>query len=58
MAIFLDRTPQEERQAILEKIKPAYIVTPAPNTFPQIADLSGLGEVVVQGNQFQLIKVR
>ncbi len=56
--LFLARTSDERRAEILAKIKPNYIVAPDPNAFPDLADLTSLGDVVAGGNQFKLIRVR
>lgn len=50
----------DQRRAILDTTKADYVVAPVPATFKNLplADVSGLGEVVVSGTQFQLIKVR
>lgn len=57
--VFLAQTSPEERQAILAEIKPDYIVIPVPAASPDLpfADLSSLGEVVVDGSQFKLLKL-
>lgn len=65
-AFFLDSMPDEERVALISKYKITYILQPNPEAFvdfPELsggrrfADLSNLGETVVDGNQFKLIKV-
>lgn len=55
--IFLAETPEAQRQEILDRVKPDYLVAPDPRAFPEIADLSGLGTVVAGGSQFVLIKL-
>ncbi len=55
--MFLVSTTDERRREILDLIKPDYIASPDPDAVPGLADLSYLGEVVVNGNQFRLIKV-
>ena len=56
--VFLASTPEAERAALLEKIGPDYVIEPASETYGgQIAELSGLGQVVYAGGQFKLIKL-
>lgn len=66
MALFLATTSPEKRAAILDVIKPDYVVAPNLEAFPEItigdqavplADLTPIGEVVYRGNQLLLIKV-
>ena len=57
-AVFLAGTDPARRMAILEHIKPDYIVAPATETYTSgFADLSSLGEVVYSGTQFKLIRL-
>lgn len=53
------KTPPEYRAMFINDVKPQFIVAPVPEAFPQagIADLTSLGEVVIKGTQFSLIKV-
>ncbi len=63
---FLKETPPEKRSEILEKSGATYIVAPEPAAFPDfsklternLADVKDLGEVLYEGTQFSLIKVR
>jgi len=56
---FLAKTSDEERRAILEVVKPDFILAPDPATFgEEVADLSTIGSVVVTGSQFRLIQVQ
>ena len=59
---FLSTTSDAERQAFLQKTQADYIIAPVPKTFPDInpplADVSKLGEVVYDGQQFRLVRVR
>lgn len=59
-SLFLTSTPQDKRAGILATIQPNYIVAPVPEAFTQlpIAELDGLGDVVVDGSQFRLIHLR
>lgn len=58
--IFLARTSAEERTALLAQTGAEFLVAPVPEAFPEvgIADLRGLGEVVVDGPQFRLIRLK
>lgn len=49
----------EDKKAWLNEIGATHVIVPSPEAFPQmeLPDLSSLGEVVVQGTQFSLIKV-
>jgi len=49
----------EDKKAWLTEIGATHVIVPSPEAFPQmeLPDLSSLGEVVVQGTQFSLIKV-
>lgn len=67
LALFLAGTRPEVRSAILDAVRPDYVVAPNPQAFPTVtlggetvslADLRPLGEAVYSGNQFLLIKVR
>mgnify|MGYP005836073015 CR=1 FL=1 len=66
-AFFLGSTPEATRVAILAEIRPDYIAAPsraAYADFPQLTngetliDASRFGDVVFDGSQFQLIRVR
>jgi arabinosyltransferase C len=59
--LFLAQTATPESQKrVLEETGATYIIAPQPSAFAQagFADLRGLGTVVYEGNQFDLIKVR
>lgn len=45
---------------LLEKTQASYVVAPVPKAYPQLplADLSGIGEILYDGTQFRLIRVR
>ena len=60
MKFFLKGTSDDERRAFLEKTQADYIVAPVPQTFPllSIDDVSRLGDVVYNGQQFRLVRVR
>ncbi len=53
------KSPPEYRTEFLARVNPQFIVAPVPEAFPlaSIADLSSLGEVVIKGTQFNLIRV-
>lgn len=63
--VYFATTSPERRAALLDRIKPDYVVAPNLNAYPEIvsgddhiplADLSYLGETVYRGNQLMLIK--
>lgn len=65
-AVFLARTPEEDRQALLDETKADFVVQPNPEAFSSvgdgggaslIADLSAYGVVVYRGNQFWLVRI-
>jgi hypothetical protein len=56
--VFLARTSESERAALLAEIKPDYIIQPAIETYGnEIQELASLGEVVYSGSKFKLIRV-
>jgi len=57
--LFLSRDSIEDRQAAFAKLGVGYVVAPVPEAFAgsDIPDVSLLGEVVVDGSQFRLIKL-
>jgi arabinosyltransferase C len=55
--LFLANITPEERNTALAKTGAQYILSPNPATVP-VFDFSQLGEVVVDGERFRLIKVR
>lgn len=57
---FLSGTSEQERRAFIQKTGAAYIIAPVPQAFPalQLEDLSGLGDVAYDGQQFRLVKLR
>lgn len=55
---FLANTDNDRRIEILTIVQPDYIVAPNPNSVPGLADLGAFGQMILDGNQFQLIKVR
>lgn len=57
---FLKGTPDDYRAQLLQATGANYVVAPVPQAFPalQLEDLRPLGEVIYQGQQFELIKVR
>lgn len=57
--IFSPRMPDVDRRQFLSDIKANFVVAPIPEAFPQVplADLRPLGDVVVEGRQFRLIKL-
>ncbi|MCH7902993.1 MAG: hypothetical protein IH944_00330 [Armatimonadetes bacterium] len=59
-AFFIQEVPLNERFAILEEWGIDYVVAPVPETYSQIrlVDLTPLGEIVYEGNQLRLIRVR
>ena len=56
--LFLATSSSESRRAFLADSGADYIYTPVQQAIPGVADLSSIGDVVVQGNAFELIKVR
>lgn len=59
--LFLAQTATPESQAAVLRASGAdFIISPSPDAFPEagLADLSKLGEVVYDGSQFDLIRVR
>jgi arabinosyltransferase C len=67
MAVFLALTSPEKRAAILDEIRPDFLIAPNPRSFPEItlgdqriplADLRQYGDTVYDGNQLLLIRVR
>lgn len=58
--IFLNRISDAERRARLIEWKIQYVVAPNPETYVNLplADLTGLGDVIVDGPQFRLIRLR
>lgn len=63
---FLSGTPDSMRLDLITKADVRFLIAPIPEAFPEvaqlyrglgIADLSRMGEVVVNGNQFQLIRL-
>jgi arabinosyltransferase C len=59
-AFFLKTVTDEQRRVFLGQIQADYIVAPVPQTFPLLSldDVSELGEVVYNGQQFRLVRVR
>jgi arabinosyltransferase C len=59
-SFFLSPGPLDEKRRQLEALGANYVVAPVPEAFAgaDIPDLRPLGEVVVEGSQFSLIKVR
>ncbi|MFQ3678762.1 MAG: hypothetical protein SNJ74_12580 [Fimbriimonadaceae bacterium] len=66
-AFFLGSTPEHAREAILAEIRPDFIVAPSRAAYSDFArltngetlvDASRYGDVVFDGSQFQLIRVR
>jgi arabinosyltransferase C len=63
---FLTDSNDEERRQLIQKIGATYIIAPVPETYNdfydrthhQLADVTGLGTVVVDGSQFRLIELR
>lgn len=64
--LYLATTTSEQRAALLEMMRPDYVVAPNTGAFPEVvlgdqriplADLTSIGTVVYNGNQFLLIKV-
>lgn len=57
--LFLADVPPPTRARFLEEVKPEYVVTVNPESYPDspFADLSSIGEVVVRGNQFVLLRL-
>lgn len=57
---FSAKATPEYRAQFLALVKPAFIIAPVPSTYDRVplADLTGYGEVVFKGTQFDLIKVR
>ncbi|MCW5940955.1 MAG: hypothetical protein KIS66_01900 [Fimbriimonadaceae bacterium] len=58
LRFFLPQTSDETRRAILAETQADFVVVPVPEAYPQIADVTHLGTVVVEGTQWRLIKVR
>jgi len=58
LMLFLPDTPMEVRRRILEESGADYVVAPIPEAFPDLADVTSLGQVVLDGTQFRLIRVR
>lgn len=58
LRFFLPQTTDEQRRRILEESTADYVVVPVPEAYPQVADVTHLGSVVVEGTQWRLIKVR
>jgi hypothetical protein len=58
-AMYSSRTSDGVRSRLLEIIRPDYLVAPVPSSFPDLPlhDFSGLGEIVVDGTKFRLIKL-
>jgi arabinosyltransferase C len=58
--IFLSQTPDEQRLGILREAGATHIITPTPESLPNdgIYDFRALGEVMVDGEQFRLIRLR
>jgi arabinosyltransferase C len=55
---FLAKTSSEERRAILDEVKPDFLLAPEAETFgEEFASVENLGTVVIRGSQFCLIKV-
>ncbi len=56
---FLAQTTDEERREILRKVRPNYLVAPNRETFGSetFADVSQFGTVVIEGSQFELVRV-
>ena len=59
-ALFIQQMPLEQRFDLLEEWGIDYVVAPVPETYSQIplVDLTRLGEIVYDGNQLKLIRVR
>ncbi len=64
--MFFLRATDEQRKAFVDEHHIDYIIAPVPESFPEIlqinqgrplADVTGLGEVLVDGSKFRLIKV-
>ncbi|MEZ0326167.1 MAG: hypothetical protein ACAH95_09685 [Fimbriimonas sp.] len=56
--LFLTQMSSDERKAAVKKTGAQYILSPNPAHIQGVADLSSLGDVVVDGEKFRLIKVR
>lgn len=61
LKIFLRSTPEGDRTTTLKEAQANFLVAPVPEAFPslqaELADLTKLGEVVVNGAQFRLIRL-
>lgn len=60
MPLFFSTAPEAEALAVLEKVKPDYVIGLNPEAFPNepVRDLSGLGEVVYRGSTYVLVRPR
>lgn len=64
--LFSQRMSDRQRHAVLNQIGATYVIQPTLETYGpslhalhfELADLSGLGDKVYSGNQFQLIRLR
>lgn len=59
-AVFDPRLSLDDRRALLRRIGADYVVAPVEEAFPSVplADLRPFGEIVVDGTQFRLIRLR
>ena len=59
-ALFIQQMPLKQRFDLLEEWGIDYVVAPVPETYSLIplVDLTPLGEIVYDGNQLRLIRVR
>lgn len=57
---FLAPTRRDEREALIDEIDATFVVAPNPSAFPEInlGDMRPYGEVLYEGNQFWLIRLR
>jgi len=56
--VFRSQTSEAEREAILAKIRPDYLIAPSPEAYGNaVANLDSLGDVVFTGSQFRLIRM-
>lgn len=56
---FLSSTTDGERQQFATRVGATHILAPIPEAFPglPLADVSGMGEVLVDGNRFRLVRL-
>lgn len=59
-SVFLTQISDEERNRILKEIGATHIITPTPESLPgePIFDFRNLGEVLVDGEKFRLVRLR